>query len=141
MLDDRGGVESGHRNDLPCLARVREGALSNAGSIALDVPIGDAQLEITGVRDAVTWTVDRLDRSQGRYLCVWVPGLPQNADRNNLRILLDGCDAIISNLAPFAEGLHQVNVEVPPNVPAGNAMLTVHLVHNTASPVAIEIVD
>ncbi len=119
--------------------RVRDGAPSNANSIALDVPIGDAQIEISGVRDAATWIADRLDLSQGRFLCLWITGLPRNADRNNLRIFVDGHEAIISYFAPNAEGIRQVNVEIPHKLPSGIAMLTVHLAHNAASPIAIEI--
>ncbi len=121
--------------------RVRASAPSNAQTIAVDVPIGDAQLEIAGVRDAVTSIVNRLDLSRGRHLSLWIGGLPPNADRNNVHIFVDGHKAIISYFALYAEGLRQVNVQISRNVSAGTAMLTLQLAHNAAEPVAIEIAD
>jgi len=72
---------------------------------------------------------------------LWISGLPRNADRNNLRIFLNGQEALISYFTPPADGLRQVNVEIPQKVAAGKAMLTVRLAHNEAPPVAIEIQD
>ena len=119
--------------------RVRESAPSNLISIALDVPIGDAQLEITGVRDAATWIVDSLDLRHGRFLCLWIGGLPRNADRNNAHIFVDGHEAGISYFAPYAEGSRQVNVALPPQLCAGTATLSMQLAHNASPPVVIEI--
>ncbi|MEO8126368.1 MAG: DUF1698 domain-containing protein [Bryobacteraceae bacterium] len=59
--------------------RLRNSAPSEAADIALDIPIGDAEISICGVRDAVTWSANSLDLSAGRFLCLWLTGLPPNA--------------------------------------------------------------
>jgi len=119
--------------------RVRDSIPSTGGRIALDVPIGDAQIEVSGVRDAATWKAQTLDLSQGRFLCLWLTGLPPNADRNNLRIFVDTHEAIISYFALHGEGLRQVNVELPQGIAVGPAILSVGLADIAASSVAIEI--
>jgi len=119
--------------------RVRESPPSDAISVAVDVPVGDADLEIIGMRDAATWEMNRLDLSIGRFVCLWITGAPRNADRGNLRFYLNGQEAIVSYFGPHAEDMRQVNIEVPEDAPTGIVQLTARFGEKSSPTVQIEI--
>jgi tRNA (mo5U34)-methyltransferase len=92
-----------------------EGSLpSNPKRLAVDLPVAPAQLRIDGVSDGTTWEQDVFDPARGNVVTAWVQGLPENADRVNIRALLGGEPVGVIYVSPERG---QVNVEVPPEVP------------------------
>lgn len=111
----------------PVTIAVRGGPESDARRIAVDVPLpASCELKIAGMRDGATWASDRLDLKSGRVLCLWCEGLPENADRNNVQVFLNGLKCSTVFVGPVLDRW-QVNVEVPPAVQAGDAEVTVKL--------------
>jgi tRNA (mo5U34)-methyltransferase len=96
---------------------------SNALPIAIDMPLVAGPIELAAVCDARTFAPNRLDLRQGRWLSLWVAGLPENADRNNVRVYLDGRRLKLTHVAPGGAEARQVNAEVPADVARG----TVHV--------------
>ena len=79
--------------------RTAASARSNACRIAVDLPLPAAALKVVN------------DVRQGDSISLWVEGLPDNADRANVEILLDGAPAQITYLEPYGTGKpRQVNV-------------------------------
>jgi tRNA (mo5U34)-methyltransferase len=115
----------------PVTMAVRGGPESDPLRIAVDVPLpDDCELKIIGIRDGATWAGDQLDLKSGRVLCVWCEGFPDNADRNNVQVFLNGIKCSTVFVGPIS-GSWQVNVEVPPSLTtgliAGEAELTLKL--------------
>ena len=106
--------------------RIAGSANSNAHLIAVDLPVGKPDLVIHGLRDVATWTSDVIDLRIGNSLAVWVSGLPHNADRENVRVLVDGRRLSVTDLEkPKDTEPRQVNVQVPRSEPAGMRRLQV----------------
>ncbi len=81
--------------------------------IAVDLPANPSGLRITGVTDGTTGAPDILDLSKGNALTLWVMGLPGNADRANLRVLLGKA----SDCRSCSPGRGKVNAQVPDEAP------------------------
>src|SRR5208283_3722977 len=106
--------------------RIGDSMESNAKRIAVDVPLRIESIRLAGVRDGQTWAENRLDLERGNALTIWVAGLPANADRHNLHVYLDGRRLKVAYIGDLAEdGLRQVNVEVPSDVPRGSGLIGV----------------
>jgi tRNA (mo5U34)-methyltransferase len=105
--------------------RVRDSLPGIAKLVAVDVPVVADEITIEGVRDGTTWEDHALNLSRGRALAIWIRGLPSNADRNNLRVMLDGTRVSIADIEPAGSNARQVNVEVPAALPPRAARLTV----------------
>jgi tRNA (mo5U34)-methyltransferase len=98
---------------------VRLGA--NALRIAVDVPLLSGRLKAQGLSDGVTWAERQLDRSRGNSISAWLTGLPENADRANLRAWIDDIPLAVEWVQRFTakKEKRQVNLIVPASVPAG----------------------
>ena len=105
---------------------VRGGPSHTACRIAVDVPIPDCQPRIEGVRDGLTWQPGVLDLKSGRSLALWCAGLPENADRNNVRVLLNGVRCPIEFIAPPSPS-RQINIRVPEKLQPGPAEVMVNI--------------
>jgi hypothetical protein len=62
--------------------RLASSGWSNALRIAYDVPVAVDGLRVTGAADSESWTPGE---TQGKLSC-WVEGLPENADRGNVKV-------------------------------------------------------
>jgi hypothetical protein len=105
------GLESGWH---PVTVRVEEGPASNAVSVALDIRLVTPALVIRGVADGTTWKPGELDLTQGDSLVLWVEGLPDNADRSNVRVSVGG-----ERVPVWFVGSGQVNLRIPLEMPSG----------------------
>ena len=83
-----------------------------------------------------------MDLSRGKVLSAWATGLPENADRVNLHVLLGGQRMRVDYVEPentakqTADGPErQINILVPDDAPAGELQLAI----NGSEPVAIRI--
>lgn len=125
------GLEAGWHD---VTVRLDSGPLSNAKSIAVDLPANAPGLEIAAVSDGTTWNPGVLDLSKGNVLTVWVTGLPENADRANLRVLLGGERLPVL----FAAG-GQVNAQVPDEAPSGRFEVEIEIGGVRTAPMAIRV--
>lgn len=105
--------------------RIGDSAASNARLVAVDVPLGKPNLEILGVRDGSSWAPDTIDLRGGDSLAIWVSGLPPNADRHNVRVLLEGRRLDVTYLEEPNKDARsrQVNVRVPRTFSPGPGLL------------------
>jgi uncharacterized protein (TIGR03437 family) len=108
--------------------------------IAVDVPLATGEVQIHGVSDSDTWEKGQLDLSRGEVFSFWATGLPENADRNNLRVNLDSRPLTVTYVEDPTDGARQVNVRVPRDLPAGRGTITVTLGSSHVADAAIEIV-
>ena len=121
--------------------RIGDGPSSNSKNIAVDLPLLAGAIEIAGVRDAQTWASQKLDTATGRGVCLWIGGLPENADRNNVRVYLAGHRMNVTFVERQSKtGLRQVNIEVPNDVPRGLLELTVAVGDQQSEPADLLIV-
>jgi tRNA (mo5U34)-methyltransferase len=108
--------------------RLDDSMPSNGKQVALDLPLVAGQIELTGVCDGQTWTKNELDLAKGRSVALWVAGLPENTDRNNVRVYLAGRRLEISYIEGRSDDQpRQINVNVPPDVPVGPTQIGVAL--------------
>jgi hypothetical protein len=114
----------------------------SAQRIAVDVPLVVDKIEIQGVKDGTTWVNNQFDLSRGDVLSVWVSGLPDNVDINNLLVSLNGTRLTVTYIEAAREGMRQINVQAPKDIPVGRAAISVwvgqHL--GNAARAGIEIV-
>ena len=125
--------------------RIRDSAQSNAVRIPVDVPEGErlrpsgvaADTAIRLVTDGRTWERYKVHVGVDACLSLWVWGLPEDCDRWQVRVRLNGTDLPASYLSvPDQEGLRQVNALLPAGLAPGRASLT--LVCGDAESPAVE---
>jgi tRNA (mo5U34)-methyltransferase len=119
---------------------VRGGPSHTAARIAVDVPLTECAPHIEGVRDGTTWTSNVLDLKSGRGLALWCTGLPENADRNNVRVLLGPVRCPVEFIAHPAE-TRQINVQVPEAIEAGPAEVMVQVGECYSEPEIVRVLQ
>jgi hypothetical protein len=101
--------------------RTLESDWSNALRIAVDIPEQAAQIEITAACDGVDWTRGRFALSH-RRLSLWIRGLPENADRANVKVHFSGAGpwpAAIDFAGAAVDGIRQINALADANLKPG----------------------
>jgi tRNA (mo5U34)-methyltransferase len=81
--------------------------------IAIDMPVRSEEMELKAVCDGKTWTPAEVTVAERGYLACWVRGLPENADRHNVRVWLEERRLMVDWVGePEPGGLRQVNAIV-----------------------------
>jgi tRNA (mo5U34)-methyltransferase len=120
--------------------RLAGGPPSNAMRIAVDLPLRLSEIRIREVTDAATYEAGVLNMASGNALSVWISGLPENADRQNVRSLLGGELLPVSYVSELdGREPRQVNVEVPEEVPSGHFELEIQVGVRRSNSVTVEI--
>jgi len=120
--------------------RIRGSRPGSAQRIAVDLPLPDSPIRLKSVCDGKTWVPGHLDLSQGRVISLWIEGLPENADVNNVRVLLDGRPLLVTYLeAEPRDGARQVNAELQSPIQPGEASVIVELGAQRTEPAALRI--
>lgn len=92
--------------------------------IAVDLPEIAESLEITSICDALDWRPGRFSLSH-RFFSLWLCGLPENADRGNVRVELNGRRQRVDFVgAEDPKGLRQVNVQAGDHTRPGKFQLS-----------------
>lgn len=117
-----------------------DGMVSNAKRIAVDMPVPESIIRITGLSDGTNWEPGVLNLGKGRMLTAWVSGLPENADRANVRAVLAGEQLPVQFVSPFGAESRQVNIEVPDEAPRGAVELQILIGENWTDPFPVQIV-
>ena len=97
--------------------------------IAVDMPVTPASLALTGVCDGADWTPNTV---RGTISC-WVEGLPENADRANVFVVIGG-----ESYPAIFVGPRQVNAVVPAGTPIGENAVAVTCGGVTSNSLPVE---
>ena len=120
--------------------RVGSCGRSNVRTLALDIPVVADRLTIRGVSDGQTWKQNEIDSRKGNVVAMWVAGLPENADKNNLRAFLDGRRIPVLFVERANEGeARQVNASIPPATSAGVREITVSVGDIVSPPASLRV--
>ena len=130
------GLEPGWRD---VTLRVAGSLPSNAIPIAIDLPVDSGPIELKGVCDAKTFAPNRLDLAEGHWLTMWIEGLPENADRNNIGVYLDGRRLKLTHVSRGGTESRQVNAEAPSDTPRGPAHIGASIAGRRSQAVEIQI--
>ena len=121
--------------------RIGQSRPSNPRRIAVAIPLTTAGLRLTGLCDGKTWIKGQMDRAQGHSISLWIAGLPENVDPNNIRVHLAGRRLSITYIETRSDGEpRQVNVEVPNDVTPGTAQIDVEVADSRAEPADLQII-
>src|SRR3984893_3685747 len=100
--------------------RFRDSGFGRDCRIAVDVSPEAKQIGLKEVFHGVSWTKGEVQVGQRGFLSCWVAGLPENADRANVRAVLGNRRLDADYVGePNAEGYRQVNGGVPADVTPG----------------------
>jgi len=106
--------------------RFADSDYSNPLRIAMDLPLNVDRIVCRDVRDSANWKSGEIAVTECGYLACWVTGLPENADRNNVRVFLGDRRIGVHYLgAPDASGVSQINAVVPGGFPKGDHALRI----------------
>jgi tRNA (mo5U34)-methyltransferase len=122
--------------------RFRDSAFGLEFKIAVDIPVHAEKIDLKEVFDGVAWTKGEVQLGERGYLSCWARGLPENADRANVRAFLGNRRLDVDYVgAPDAQGYRQVNAVVLRNAAPGEHNFRVECagVSSGALPVAVRI--
>jgi hypothetical protein len=120
--------------------RLADSRFSAAQRIAVDIPTAVERIVIAGVRDSVHWEADTVNVSESGYLSCWVEGLPENADRGNVRFRLGDSAMEVTFVGQALGGRHQINAKAPQNCAKGELPLRVECAGVSSKPVTVKVI-
>jgi len=100
-------------------------AWSNALRVAVDMPLECGPLEVRAVCDARTYERNLIRLGPEPFVSVWLSGLPENADRANVRVTLDGIELRTTYVGTRSSADWQVNAALPADLRPGRYGLRV----------------
>ena len=120
--------------------RIGAGGRSNARPLAIDMPLAAGHISIHGVSDGQTWKQNEIDSRRGNVIAMWLAGLPENADMNNVRAFLDGkrIPVVFVERANAGEA-RQVNAAIPRGSSAGMREITVSVGQIVSPPASLRV--
>ena len=111
--------------------RTRERGWSGTHRIAVDIPAHTDRLDLRSIYDGISWDQGVAKRANGGFASMWLRGLPENADRANVRVYAGGMrHPVIFVSALNAEGERQVNVKLREEI--GDGQHRIHVVFGPA---------
>jgi tRNA (mo5U34)-methyltransferase len=122
--------------------RFRDSRFGREFRVAVDMAPEAKQIHLKEVFDGLAWTRREASVGQRGYLSCWVAGLPENADRGNVRAFLGKSRLEVDFVGePDAEGYRQVNAVIPANVISGEHVFRVECagVSSGTLPLAVRI--
>jgi len=89
--------------------------------IAVDVPLKPGKIVLKEVYDGLAWTKGEVKVGERGFLSCWVAGLPENADRANVRASLGKQRLNVDYVGePNVEGYRQINAVIPADTAKGD---------------------
>jgi tRNA (mo5U34)-methyltransferase len=123
-------------------ARFADSGFSNELRIVVDVAARVEHLAVKSAYDGRTWAPNLVSLGSGGFLSCWVEGLPENADRANTRVLLDGARLHVEYVGePDAAGARQVNGIVSADAARGDHHLRVECAGVRSGDYPIRVVE
>ena len=86
---------------------------SNPVKIAVDLKPDTDSLRIASICDGTTWKPGEINLDLGDSLSMWIEGLPENADRNNVQVIVSGVKAPVAYVEPPKTEGRQLNASLP----------------------------
>jgi uncharacterized protein (TIGR03437 family) len=87
----------------------------------VDAPLKVEKIVLKEIYDGLAWTKEEVKVAERGFLSCWVAGLPENADRANVRATLGNRRLEVDYVGePNAEGYRQINVVVPADAAKGD---------------------
>ncbi len=118
--------------------RFRDSGFGRGFRIAVDVPLEAKPIELKEVFDGVAWTKGEVQVGERGFLSCWVAGLPENADRANVRAFLGNRRLEVEYVGePNAEGYRQINAAVPANVAPGDHEFRIECAGVSSAPLPV----
>ena len=106
--------------------RTTRSLFSEVVRIAVDIPIQATQIRVRGAADGITWRQNTVVLDAGGHLALWIEGVAENADRNNVRVYWEQRRLPVEFVSsPDETSIRQVNVRVPAFVGIGPCRLEV----------------
>jgi tRNA (mo5U34)-methyltransferase len=118
--------------------RIRGSVVSNTKRIAVDLPLDNYRFKIAAVTDGASWQKKEVDLSRGRTVVVWVRGLPEHADKANVRVLFNGAPMHIEHVEPGPKVV-QINAIVPDGATQGKAQIVIEFGNRRAGPAKLAV--
>jgi tRNA (mo5U34)-methyltransferase len=119
--------------------RIGQSRPSQTRRIALDMPLQISSMRIGGIRDAHTARANHLDLRQGKWISLWVEGLPENADRHNVRVLAGDQRLPVTYIEPPGNPARQINVELPEGFLPGPCPVSIAIGNHRSDPEQVEV--
>ena len=109
--------------------------------IAVDMPLRPEPVVLVGACDGNNWKVELIAVGDRGYVSSWVRGLPENCDRENIRVLLDATRLSIDYVGDRdADGNRQINAVIPGNTGKGAHLLRIECAGACSEPLTVKIV-
>ena len=86
--------------------RTARSGFSNVSRIAVDMPVVAERVELKAICDALTWRDGEvaIGADGSGYACLWIAGLAENCDRNNVRAYAGGRRLTTDFVSPGGAG-------------------------------------
>ena len=108
--------------------------------IAVDMPLRPEPVVLVGACDGNNWKVESIAVGDRGYVSSWVRGLPENCDRENIRVLLDATRLSIDYVGDQdADGNRQINAVIPGNTGKGGHLLRIECAGACSEPLPVKI--
>lgn len=122
--------------------RTANSCYSGTVRIAVDLPMQVDALKIVGACDGRSWKPGEVEAGEDARISIWLQGLPENADRANVRVQLGAKRLAIDELLSQEPGTdyRQVNVKLPRAFPKGRYELQVTAGSTRAEPLSMRVV-
>jgi tRNA (mo5U34)-methyltransferase len=109
--------------------------------VAVDMPLRPGRVVLVGACDGTTFKVDAIAVGDRGYVSSWVQGLPENCDRDNIRVLLDSTRLSVDYVGDEdADGNRQINADIPGNIGKGEHLLRIECAGASSESLAVKVV-
>jgi tRNA (mo5U34)-methyltransferase len=109
--------------------------------IAVDMPARPGNLVLVGACDGTNWKVEAIAVRERGYVSAWVQGLPENCDRDNIRVLLDAARLAVDYVGlEDAAGNRQINAVIPGDTAKGRHLLKIECAGVSSQSLSVTIV-
>jgi hypothetical protein len=121
--------------------RFADSDFGQALRIAVDMPPQPGRIVLVGACDGTNWKVEAIAVAERGYISSWVRGLPENCDRENIRVFLGSARLSIDYVGEQdAEGNRQINAVVPGTIGKGEQLLRIECAGSASDSLAVNIV-
>ena len=109
--------------------------------VAVDMPVQSGPVVLVGACDAKNFQVNAVTVGERGWISSWVQGLPENCDRDNVRVLLDDTRLVTEYVGDQdADGNRQINAVVPGDTAKGEHSLRIECAGVSSESLAVVVV-
>jgi tRNA (mo5U34)-methyltransferase len=109
--------------------------------VAVDMPLRPRGVVLVGACDGNNFTVNTIAVGERGWVSSWVRGLPENCDRDNIRVLLDSTRLSIDFVGDEdSDGNRQVNAVIPGDTARGEHRLRIECAGASSESLSVKVV-